>query len=376
MKIGLIGFNQTGKTSLFELLTGKNSSDFVGGGKGASNVGTCFIPDERVDFLSALYKPKKTIYAKIELTDVPGFSPSTAGHSSGAAKFLNDVRACDALIHVLRAFDSESVIHDLEVINPARDFEALESEMLLADLEMIDKRITRINEAKKLTKELSDELNLLERCFSHLENGGTIREMNLTENEQLAVRGFSFLTEKPCLVVVNVDETQWTNNKSYPNKDALLNLFKENTSVISTPNSQLLTPNSPIIELCVAMELEISKLQEDDKQLFMEDMSITEPGISVLAKAAYSLLNLISFLTYGEDEVRAWTIENGTVAKIAAGKVHTDMERGFIRAEVVKYNDLHELGTIAKVKEKGLFRLEGKEYIVADGDIITFRFNV
>lgn len=365
MKIGLIGFNQTGKTSLFELLTGKESADITGGGRGSSNVGTCFIPDERVDFISSIYKPKKTTYAKIELTDVPGFSPSVDGHSSGAAKFLNDVRQCDALIHVLRAFNSDSIVHDLESINPARDFEALESEMLLADLEMIEKRITRINAAKKLTKELSDELNLLERCFSHLEGGGKIRDMNLTENEQLAVRGFSFLTEKPCLVVVNLDENQWADNKTYPGKDTLLSLFKISDDT-----------HSPITELCVAMELEISRLSESDRQLFMEDMGIVEPGISVLAKAAYTLLSLISFLTYGEDEVRAWTIDKGTVAKIAAGKIHTDIERGFIRAEVVKYNDFHELGSIAKVKEKGLFRLEGKDYVVADGDIITFRFNV
>ena len=359
MKIGLVGYNQTGKTSLFELLTGKDSSAIVSGGKGSSNIGTCSIPDERVDFLSRLYNPKKTTYAKIELIDVPGFGVSSGESGSAASRFLNDVRPCDALVHVLRAFESNSVIHDLDSIDPARDLESIESEMLFADLEMIEKRINRINSSKKITKEHTIEIDLLERCFSHLENGGAIRDMNLTAEEALSVRGFNFLTEKPCLVVVNLDENQWVNDKSYPGKDAILSAHPQS-----------------VIELCVATELELSKLSDEDKQLFIEDLGITESGISVLAKAVYNRMNLISFLTYGEDEVRAWTLEKGTVARTAAGKIHTDIQRGFIRAEVVKYSDLYDLGSIPKVKEKGLFKLEGKEYIVEDGDLIIFRFNV
>ena len=380
MKIGLIGFNQTGKTSLFELLTGKNSIELAGGGKGASNVGTCFIPDERIDFLSDIFKPKKTTYAKIDITDVPGFAPSVDGNNSAAARFLNDVRPCDAIIHVLRAFESDSVMHNSDSIDPAKDLEAIESEMLFADLEMIEKRIGRINSSKKITKENLAEIALLERCFSHLENGGAIRDMELSEEELLAVRGFSFLTEKPRLVVVNLDENQWADNKSYPGKEALISILSESDndskSTQDPSNSQLSILNSQLIELCVMMELEISKLPIEDRQLFIEDLGITEPGISVLAKAAYGIMNLISFLTYGSDEVRAWTIEDGTIAKVAAGKIHSDIERGFIRAEVIKYSDIFELGSIAKVKDKGLFKLEGKEYVVSDGDLITFRFNV
>ena len=362
MKIGLIGLNQTGKTSLFDLLTGKESAALAGGGKGTPNVGTGVVPDERIDFLSELCKPKKTTYAKIEFTDVAGFSTADKARNSGAAKFLNDVRPCDALVHVLRAFDSDSVIHSLGAVNPARDLESVETEMMFADLEMIEKRIARINAGKKVTKEHTEEIELLQRCFSQIENGGSIKDMELPESERIAIRGYSFLTEKPRLAVVNMDESQWMGSKSWPNKEAL--------QVLCTSLS------IPLIELCVATELEITRLPEDDRQLFMEDLGIEQSGISVLARAEYRLLGLISFMTIGSDEVRAWTIEDGTVARVAAGKIHTDIERGFIRAEVVKFGDLRELGTMAKVKEKGLFKLEGKDYVVIDGDIINFRFNI
>ncbi|MCL2662895.1 MAG: redox-regulated ATPase YchF [Oscillospiraceae bacterium] len=361
MKIGLIGLNQTGKTTLFSLLTGKIDSSNISTGKGSANIGTCIVPDERVDFLSGLYKPKKTTYAKIELTDITGFSTSNDGHNSGAARFLNDVRPCDAIVHVLRAFESDSVVHDLSSIDPARDLEAVETEMLFADLEMIEKRIGRIRAGKKITKENEAEIALLERCFDWLEKGGSILEMELSEQERVFTRSFAFLTEKPRLAVVNMDEAQWE-SKIYPNSKGLRTLCAKQ--------------NIPLLELCVEMELEISRLPHDEKQFFLTDTGITQSGLSVLAQASYNLLGLISFLTIGDDEVRAWTIEKGTIAKSAAGKIHTDIERGFIRAEVVKYKNLRELGTMAKVKEKGLFRLESKEYIVEDGDIINFRFNV
>ena len=361
MKIGLIGLNRTGKTTLFELLSGKGAGA-AAADKNAANIGACQVPDERVDFLSALYNPKKTTYAKIDLTDVAGFSASDGvGGHSGAAKFLNDVRPCDALIHVLRAFESESVVHDMENIDPARDLEAVETEMLFADLEMLEKRIARIKTGKKISKEQTEEIALLERCFNQLEEGGAIHEMALSAEEAAIIRGYALLTEKPRIAVVNMDERQWK-SETFPNHD---NFYKQCTRL-----------NIRAISLCIEMELEISRLQEEDKKLFMEDLGVEQPGIAVLAMAVYKLLGLISFLTVGEDEVRAWTIEAGTSAKNAAGKIHSDIERGFIRAEVVKYDSLKELGSMAKVKEQGLFRLEGKEYTVADGDIINFRFNV
>ena len=360
MKIGLVGLNQTGKSSLFSLLTGK-TGDVSASGKGAAGIGTGFVPDERIDFLSELYKPKKTTYAKIEFIDLAGFSASSAGKSSGAAKFLSDVRHCDALVHVLRAFESDAVIHDLGDVDPARDLEVVENEMLLADLEMIEKRIERIKAGKKVTKEHEAEIALLGRCFERLDSGGTLTDMDLSEGERASISGFAFLTGIPRIAVVNLDEAGWE-SKTWRNKDALCALCDR--------------LKIPMLELCVETELEISRLPDDDKKLFMEDMGIEQPGIAVLAKATYGLLGLISFLTVGADEVRAWTIDKGLDARSAAGKIHSDIERGFIRAEVVKYDNIRELGSMAKVKEKGLFRLEGKEYIVADGDIINFRFNV
>jgi len=366
MKIGLIGLNQTGKTTLFCLLTGRANSETTGSGRNTANVGTGTVPDERVDFLTQLYKPKKTTYAKIDLTDVAGFAVSENDRSGGASKFLNDVRNCDALVHVLRAFESDSVIHDSGTINPARDLEAVETEMLFADLEMIEKRIARIKDGKKVTKEHEAEIALLERCYDELENGGSILDMEMSESERISIRGFSFLTEKPRLVVLNVDEEQQTEKLQNATFQSLVNNLQELCNKL----------NIPLLSLCAQMEMEISNLPVGDRQVFMDDMGIKEPGVHVLARAVYELLSLISFLTVGEDEVRAWTIEKETVAQVAAGKIHTDIERGFIRAEVVKYKDIFELGTMVKVKEKGLFRLEGKQYVVEDGDIINFRFNV
>jgi len=361
MKIGLIGLNRTGKTTLFSLLTGKEDAGSFSSGKSSANIGTCTVPDERIDFLSDICKPKKTTYAKIELTDIAGFSVSSDNINSGASKFLNDVRPCDALVHVLRAFESGSVAHDSGNTDPARDFEAVETEMMFADLEMIEKRIGRIKAGKKVTKEHEVEIAILEKCFEQLESGGSLSDADLTESERILIRGFAFLTEKPRLAVVNLDETQWE-SKAWHNKDKLYELC----------NGQ----NIPVLELCIDTEMEISRLPQEDKQLFMTDLGITQSGVATLAQAAYKLLGLISFMTIGEDEVKAWTIDAGTSAKIAAGKIHTDIERGFIRAEVIKYEDLHELGSAAAVKEKGLFRLEGKDYVVSDGDIINFRFNV
>jgi GTP-binding protein YchF len=361
MKIGLVGLNQTGKTTLFNLLIGKTDGAAQSGGKSAAGMGTGAVPDERVDYLAQIYNPKKITYAKIDFIDVAGFSVTAAGQSSGAAVFLNDVRPCDALVHVLRAFESDFVAHDTGSIDPARDLESVESELLMADLELIEKRIGRIKTGKKITKENEFELALLERCFEWLDGGGSILDMEMTDDERLAIKSFTFLTEKPRIAVINLDESQWE-SKIYPNKDALNELCKK--------------LNIPLIELCVETELEITKLPEEDKEMFMEEMAIEKPGIAVLAQVVYDHLGLMSFLTSGEDECRAWTISKGTIAKHAAGKIHSDIERGFIRAEVVKYCDIKELGSMAKVKEKGLFKLEGKEYIVQDGDIINFRFNV
>ncbi len=361
MKIGLIGLPLTGKTTVFNLLTASKVATGIFSGKTQTNIGTARVPDIRIDFLSNLYKPKKTTYAQIEFVDVAGLTASAEGQKSGAAKFLNDVRNCDALVHVLRAFQSSQVVHVNEVINPGKDLETVELELLFADLEVIDKRIERLKNGKKITKENAEELGLLEKCYAVLEEGGAMLDVKLTEQERISLRNYAFLTEKPRLAVVNLDEQQFQ-AKDYPNRTELQGLCHEK--------------NIPLLEISALMELEICDLDEADKNLFIEDLGMTETGIELLSRSVYEHMGLISFFTVGEDEVKAWTIARDLSAKEAAGKIHSDIERGFIRAEVVKYKDLAELGNMAKVKEKGLFRLEGKEYQVEDGDIINFRFNV
>ena len=357
MNIGLIGLTQTGKTTLFNLLTQAKAQ----AEKKATNIGVAQVPDERIDFLSELYSPKKTTYAQIEFTDITGLAVSQDGHGSGSSRFLNDVRHCDALVHVLRGFDNQDVIHSMETINPARDLETIETELLFSDLELVEKRIERIKESKKITAETQAELKKLEQCYDWMEQGKPMRDMVLTNEERANMKNFAFLTEKPRLAVANLDEEQYK-SQVYPFQRELISICNG--------------LNIPHLELCAQMELEISELSLEDRAIFMEDAGIKEPGIHVLAREVYSILGLISFLTAGEDEVRAWTINKGTIAREAAGKIHSDIERGFIRAEVVKFNDVAELGRVAKVKEAGRFRLEGKEYIVEDGDVINFRFNV
>lgn len=361
MKIGLVGLPLTGKTTLLNLLTMSKAATGSFSGKTGTNVGTARVPDKRIDFLSALYKPKKTTYAQIEFVDIAGLTASQEGQKSGAGKFLNDVRNCDALVHVLRAFENSDVVHVTGKINPAQDLETVEMELLFADLELIEKRIDRIKTGKKITKENEQELKLMEKCNALLETGASMRDAELSETEKLLLRNYSFLTEKPRLAVVNLDEDQFK-SKDYPSRQQLSQICKEK--------------NIPLLEICAQMELEISELPYEDKRLFMEDLGLEETGIELLARNVYSHLGLTSFFTVGEDEVKAWTIAKGLSAREAAGKIHSDIERGFIRAEVVKYGDIAELGSMPKVKEKGLFRLEGKDYTVQDGDIIHFRFNI
>lgn len=361
MKIGLVGLPLTGKTTLFNLLTQSKIDTSNFSGKTETNVGMARVPDKRVDFFSRLYKPKKTTYAQIEFMDVAGLVTTQDGQKSGAAKFLNDVRPCDALVHVLRGFSDPDVVHVSGSVDPARDIESVEMELLFADLELIEKRIDRIKTGKKITKENTEELALLEKCYPVLEKGGSMLDVALSEEERLSLKNFAFLTEKPRLAVVNLDEEQYRARK-YPGRETLLELCSEK--------------NIPLLELCAKMELEISELPDEDRNMFIEDLGIEETGVEALARAVYQHLGLISFFTVGEDEVRAWTIREGLNAREAAGKIHSDIERGFIRAEVVKYKDIEQHGSMVKVKENGLFRLEGKEYIVMDGDIVHFRFNI
>ena len=352
---GLIGLSLVGKTTLFNLLTraGAETSNFAGRTK--TNVHTADIPDARLDFLAHLYHPRKYTPAVLEVTDVPGLT------RGAGASFLAAVREVDALIHVVRAFRSDAVPHLEENLNPARDLENVDAELLLADLQVVETRLERIAAGKKIKGETLVEQAALRHCHAALDAGQPLLEAGLTEEEWLAVRSLGFLTVKPALVAVNIDEDQ-LHSGSYPGA-AELELFASTRSI-------------PVLCINAQIESEIASLEADERSAFLSAMGITEPGINRVARAMYHRLGLISFLTAGEDEVRAWTIRAGTPARTAAGKVHSDIERGFIRAEVVSYDDLFRLGDMAKVKEKGLMRLEGKDYIVQDGDIINFRFNI
>jgi ribosome-binding ATPase len=362
MKIGLVGLPLVGKTTFFNLLTNAHAeiSNFSLG-KVASNIGTAKVPDHRIDFLTGMYKPKKITYAQIDFIDVPGLvSGSSTGKGIGN-QFLEDIRKVDALVHIVRAFENSEVLHAEGSIDPLRDIETISLELLFADLGVIDNRITRIESTRKVTKENLEELEVLKKCKEGLENGLLIHQIKLAEEEKELLKSFSFLSEKPTILVINVDEAG-LKDKNYMQKEEIARYAAER--------------KIPLIEVCAKAEMEISELPAEDREMFMEELGIEKLGIDVLSRTAYSYMGLISFLTSGEDEVRAWTIKKGTDAKKAGGKIHSDIERGFIRAEVVKYNDLHELGSTAKLREKGLYRLEGKEYIIQDGDIINFRFNV
>ncbi|MFZ5352225.1 MAG: redox-regulated ATPase YchF [Bacillota bacterium] len=362
MKIGLVGLPLVGKTTFFNLLTHAHAevSNFATG-KVSSNIGSAKVPDQRIDFLAKLYNPRKTTYAQMDFIDVPGLVSGASTGKGVGNQFLEDIRKVDALVHIVRAFENPDVLHVDGSVDPMRDIETINMELLFADLGIIDNRIERINTGKKVTKENLAEKEVLVKCKEGLENGLLIHQINLTEEEKELLKTFSFLSEKPMILVINVDEDSLKSGV-YPQKGQIQQYAKER--------------NAPIMEICARAEAEISELEEEDRLMFMEELGITRSGIDILAETTYNYMGLISFLTAGEDEVRAWTIKKGTDAKKAAGKIHSDIERGFIRAEVVKYKDIHELGSMVKVKEKGLFRLEGKEYIVEDGDIINFRFNV
>ncbi len=359
---GIIGLPMVGKTTLFNLLTSAHAgtSNFFSG-KTEANVGTARVPDERIDFLSRVYQPRKTIYAQIELTDVAGLVRG-AGQGQGVGnQFLSTIREADALIQVIRAFDHPDVPHVDGSVDPVRDWETVEMELLVADLEIVERNIQRLTGSKKKQKEQEAALSGLQKCQGALNDGRAIHSVSFTPDETDALRSYSFFTEKPLMVVVNLDEEQLKAG-DYPGRAELA--------------AKVQAAGVPVVELCARTEAELGDLPDEDRELFMGELGISEPGINRLARTTYDLLGLISFFTVGEDEVRAWTITKGLDAKKAAGKIHSDIEKGFIRAEVFHYNDIAALGTAGKVRERGLFRLEGKEYLVRDGDIINFRFNV
>ncbi|HHV18245.1 MAG TPA: redox-regulated ATPase YchF [Thermoanaerobacterales bacterium] len=361
MKVGLVGLPTVGKTTFFNLLTNaKIETSAFQSGKINANFSLAKVPDERVDFLAEVFKPKKVTYAQIEVIDVPGLVIGASEGKGSGNQFLSNIRQVDCLVHIVRAFSDENVLHPEGTINVIRDIENIGTELLLADLQLVETRIERINTGKKITKEQMAEREVLQKLRESLENEIGLGEAKLSEEERKVLEHLDFFTGKPVIIVVNVDEDQLS--EGYEDRNQILNYCKEKTL--------------SVFEVSAKAEVEISELEEQDRVEFMKELNIKESGIDLLAKAIYQRLNLISFLTTGEDEVKAWTIKKGTNAKTAAGKIHSDIERGFIRAEVINFKDFKECGTMVKARELGKLRLEGKEYIVQDGDIMNFRFNV
>jgi len=357
VKIGIIGLKQSGKTTVFNALTGQAAQTGYGANKVEVNMGTVPVPDSRVDKLTEMFKPKRQVNAVVEYMDVAGVE----GEKAVDPAILNQIKVTDALLVVIRAFETDAVAHPFGSVDPIRDFQSLMDEFLLSDQAIAETRISRIEKMVRSNKNAPEkkEYDLLQRIIAHLEEMKPLREMVLKDEERKLVRGFQFLTQKPVLVVFNTGEGE--------DSTELLSRFQEVSAEME---------NVDAITVSGKIEMEVSQLSAEEQPMFMEDLGLEALAKDRVIQASYSLLGYISFFTAGEDECRAWTIRNGTIAQKAAGEIHSDIERGFIRAELVNYNDFIALGSMAKCKEDGKLRLEGKEYKVHDGDIINFRFNV
>jgi GTP-binding protein YchF len=358
LRAALIGLPSSGKTTLFQLMTSIHDTPR---GKGDVNIGISKVPDERLDKLTAMYNPRKRVPATVEFTDIVA--------TRGGAQALVDVagyRNADALVHVVRAFRDPAVAHPAGSIDPARDAQTMEDELILADLGVAERRLERIEKDLKKGKsaELQKERNLVQRCKETLEHGTPLRALQLAGDDLKMLRGFQLLSAKPLLLVINLDE----NDVAEVGADVAR--AAEKTGL----RSLLAHASTRAIALCASIELEISQLAADDATAFLADLGLSESGLDRVIRTSYDLLGYISFFTVGEDECRAWSIARGTPAQLAAGEIHTDIQRGFIRAEIVAYDALMARGSMAACREHGEVRLEGKEYVVQDGDIINFRF--
>ena len=363
MKLGIVGLPNVGKSTMFNSIT-------KAGAECANypfctiepNVGVVPVPDERLDELTKMYNPQKTTHAVIEFVDIAGLVKGASKGEGLGNKFLSHIRETDAICEVVRCFNDSNVVHVDGSVDPIRDIETINLELIFADIETVNKRLDKARKNLKADKKYQEEIDLLEKIKESLEQGISARALEYTEEEQVLVKDMFLLTTKPILYIANISEEQIEN--------------AENDEMVLKVKEYAAKEKAEVIPLCVKIEEELSGLDDEDKKEMLEALGLSESGLDKVIKKSYDLLGLMSFLTAGEPEVRAWTIKKGTKAPQAAGKIHSDIERGFIKAEVVSYDDLIKEGSMVAAKEKGLVRSEGKEYIMQDGDIVLFKFNV